>query len=117
MKEEDIVEMARKLDGIEQHRWSLPKSDWYRTMLLTAYNTGSDYIHSNPIAVESYYSELVPGRWSYYSLPGERLVWVSLWSAVGGLLQILASINRLNGLMDGHRLDALIARWSSISQT
>lgn len=114
--EEDIYEMARKLDGIEQQRLGLSKSDRYRTLLRTAYDLGSDYVHSNPLAVEGYATECSGGKLALQSLPSERLVWTSLWSAVDGLIQMLDLVNRLKPLQGRDEIPILRKRWSQLDQ-
>jgi hypothetical protein len=109
LEEEDIYEMARKLDGIEQRRRKLAKCDDCKT-LMQVYNFGSDYAHSNTLAVESYCRESEDGKLIFQSSPSQQLVWQSLWFAVDGLTQSLRIVNRVKSLGLEKDLEALYNR-------
>ncbi|MBI3952238.1 MAG: hypothetical protein HY314_17450 [Acidobacteria bacterium] len=114
LKQEDIYEMARKLDGIEQQRRKLGKYDGYRTLVQTAYDFGSNYAHSNTLAVEKYSIKTEDGNFTFQSLPSKRYVSHSLWSTIGGLIQMLHIVNRVNPLEDGEELASLSKRWCQV---
>jgi hypothetical protein len=116
LKEEDIYEMARKLDGVEQHRQKLARCDEYRTLLRTEYEVGSNYAHSNPVAVESYFDDNEAGGVIFQSLPSKRFVWVRLWSAVDGLIHMLEIVNRVEPLENNEELPALRHRWCQVAE-
>jgi hypothetical protein len=114
LKEEDIYEMARKLDGIEQERQKLARCDEYRTLLRTEYELGSDYVHSNPVAVENYFHENEAGGVIFQSSPSKRFVRVRLWSAIDGLIHMLELANRVEPLKNPEELTVLRSRWRQV---
>jgi hypothetical protein len=116
LKEEDIYEMARKLNGIEQERQKLGKCDLYKTFLLTAYDRGSDHVHSNTLAVTGYSIKGENGEFIFQSLPNLKHVWESLWSAVQGLIWILEIVNKVEPLKDYEELISLYKRWCQVAE-
>jgi len=109
-----IFEVATMLDSLEAQKEGVVKADFYKFLMRSAYGLGSDYVHSNAVAIEAYMSS-EGTKIIFHSAPSDNVICEFLWSAVCGLVIFLEIWSRIEPQEKDDDLKALVHRLREVA--